>query len=43
MMLQALSDRMQALETSQMQVDEEERLRGATNEGFYASELGSGM
>ena len=41
--LQALTDRMQALETSQMQINENERLRGAIDSGFYALELGRGM
>ena len=42
-MHQALADRMQALEMSQMDVNEDERLRGAIDAGFYASELGRGM
>ncbi|CAI5721936.1 unnamed protein product [Hyaloperonospora brassicae] len=42
-MLQPLADCMQALETSKMQVDEKERLRGAINTSFYASDLGRGM
>ena len=34
-MLTALTDRMQALEASQMQIDEDERLRGAIDSGFF--------
>ncbi|CAI5726208.1 unnamed protein product [Hyaloperonospora brassicae] len=42
-MLTALTDRMQALEASQMQIEEEKRLRGAIGSVFFASELGRGM
>uniref|UniRef100_A0AAV1V3T6 CCHC-type domain-containing protein n=1 Tax=Peronospora matthiolae TaxID=2874970 RepID=A0AAV1V3T6_9STRA len=41
--LTALTDRMQALEASQMQIDEDERLRGAIDSGFFASALGRGL
>ena len=33
-MLTALTDRIQAFEASQMQIDEDERLRGAIDSGF---------
>uniref|UniRef100_A0AAV1UGT1 Uncharacterized protein n=1 Tax=Peronospora matthiolae TaxID=2874970 RepID=A0AAV1UGT1_9STRA len=42
-MLAALKDRMQALKASQMQIDEDERLRGAIDSAFFASALGRGM
>ncbi|TDH68161.1 hypothetical protein CCR75_008989 [Bremia lactucae] len=43
-MLAALTDRIQALETSQMQIDENERLREAIDsELFHVSDLGRGM
>ena len=42
-MLTALTDRMQAVEASQMQIDEDEQLRGAIDSGFFASALGRGM
>ena len=42
-MLQTLTYSVQALETSQMQIDENERFRGFIDSGLYASELGRGM
>ncbi|CAI5716836.1 unnamed protein product [Hyaloperonospora brassicae] len=42
-MMTALTDRIQALEASQLQIDENERLRGAIDSGVFASVLGRGM
>uniref|UniRef100_M4B6C4 RxLR effector candidate protein n=1 Tax=Hyaloperonospora arabidopsidis (strain Emoy2) TaxID=559515 RepID=M4B6C4_HYAAE len=44
-MLTALTDRMQMLEVSQIQmlIDDDERLQGTIDSGFFALALGSGM
>uniref|UniRef100_A0AAV1T8X5 Uncharacterized protein n=1 Tax=Peronospora matthiolae TaxID=2874970 RepID=A0AAV1T8X5_9STRA len=42
-MLTALTNRTQALEASQMQIDEDERLRGAIDSNSFASALERGM
>uniref|UniRef100_A0AAV1TNC3 Uncharacterized protein n=1 Tax=Peronospora matthiolae TaxID=2874970 RepID=A0AAV1TNC3_9STRA len=40
-MLTALTDRMQALEASQMQIEEDERLQGAIDSGFFCVSAGT--
>ena len=41
--LAALSNRMEKMETSQMRIDEDERMRGAIESGMFASALGANM
>ena len=42
-MLDALSSRMERMETSQIRINEDERIRGAIERGLFASSLGANL